>query len=362
MRVRWCVNDARLAEKISTWGLRKRLEFIEFRLFWEGQLARKDHLQYFAISAPQVKNDLELYEEVTARREPSEVVCNVLSKDKGKKVLAAGNFIPRLVEPDFDDYMAFFDGRWRATWKSRLTLGEQGGFDGPPANWIGRVATIERRSVNAEVVRRLLRAIESRSSLNVEYLAPNYEHPASITISPIYLGHDGFRWHVRAFLSQDGEWKDVVLDRISRASDPKSGAETNGRKNDLGDKDVTISVAPHPRLADHHKQNIAAQYPRMKDGMWSGRMKRSFVPYFLKRYQIEEESLRKEPHQQPLALVDRETVTHVIDPSMRVPPGGRGDPLPSLIRKARAQLGSLETASDLEVVVEALTRLIKQRA
>ena len=91
-------------------------------------------------------------------------------------------------------------------------------------------------------------------------------------------------------------------------------------------------------------------------------MKRSFVPYFLKKYQIEEESLRKEAHQQPLGLFDREAVTREIDSSWRVPPGDRLDPLPPLMDQIRKRSSSLKTVSDLEIIVEALKRLVNQIA
>ena len=40
------------------WGVEKRFEFIEFRLFWEGKINRKDLIDQFAISVPQSSIDL----------------------------------------------------------------------------------------------------------------------------------------------------------------------------------------------------------------------------------------------------------------------------------------------------------------
>ena len=375
MEIDWLVSDSRIQlseglqvgemKKGVTWAIRKRLEFIEFLLYWEGKFWRKDFELYFSIAAPTVTADLDLYDEVTTRRGSNGEISNVKPREKGKPVEAKADFVPRLIEPDFDDYMSFYEGPWRAPWRSRVKPREAVRLERSSANKIVRVATIQRRTVDPEVVRKLLRAIERKGPLTVEHLAPNYKQPESITISPRYLGHDGFRWHVRAFVKHDATWRDIVVDRIRKANEINSDGDTSGKIiDDPGSKDVTISVVPHPGLSDHHKQNIAAQYPRLKGGRWAGtmEMKRSFVPYFLKKYQIEEESLRKEPHQQPLTLVDREAVTLLIDPDMRVPPRSRHDPLSPLIKKARAQLGSLKTANDLEIVVEALTRLVKQRA
>ncbi len=45
------------------WGVEKRLEFIEFRLFWEGGINRADIMETFGVSVPQASKDLSLYEE-----------------------------------------------------------------------------------------------------------------------------------------------------------------------------------------------------------------------------------------------------------------------------------------------------------
>ena len=46
------------------WGVERRLEFIEFRLFWEGRLNRSDITDFFGVSVPQASKDLSLYQEL----------------------------------------------------------------------------------------------------------------------------------------------------------------------------------------------------------------------------------------------------------------------------------------------------------
>ncbi|NYZ11604.1 hypothetical protein HL658_03510 [Azospirillum sp. RWY-5-1] len=360
MEVQWCKDDAAFQQKVRKWEIRKRLEFIEFLLFWEERLALDDIRRYFSVSAPQAANDVRLYEEVTARFDSGRVVGNVQPRKKGDWVQATADFVPRLIEPDFDDYMSFYDGRWRATWKPRTVAdpGGDSGFDRRPVSRIVRVTTIERRGVDAEVVRKLLSAIKEKTSLEVEYLSPDYDRPKLITITPRFLGHDGFRWHVRAFRHQEGGWRDIVLERICKAGKPHREKKASGVTEDQEDRTVSIAVTPHAGLAEHQKQNIAAQYPGMADGIWVGQMKRSFVSYFLKRYQIEEDSIRKSAHQQPLALVDRELVTKQINPDWRVPPGDRLDPLTPLLRQARKRMAVPDSVQDLEIVVNALHRFV----
>jgi hypothetical protein len=68
------------------WGLEQRLEFVDFRLYWEGGINRSDITDRFGVSTPQASKDLTLY----ATKAPGN-----LSYDKSaKKYVAADTFKP----------------------------------------------------------------------------------------------------------------------------------------------------------------------------------------------------------------------------------------------------------------------------
>ena len=46
------------------WGVQRRLEFIDFRLFWDGRFNRSDLAATFAISAQQASADIGQYEKI----------------------------------------------------------------------------------------------------------------------------------------------------------------------------------------------------------------------------------------------------------------------------------------------------------
>ena len=46
------------------WGVGRRLEFIDFRLFWDGRINRGDLTEQFGISIPQASADLARYQEM----------------------------------------------------------------------------------------------------------------------------------------------------------------------------------------------------------------------------------------------------------------------------------------------------------
>lgn len=49
--------------RTGNWGQDRRLEFIDFRLMWEGRLNRADITAFFRISVPQASLDLAKYQE-----------------------------------------------------------------------------------------------------------------------------------------------------------------------------------------------------------------------------------------------------------------------------------------------------------
>ena len=49
------------------WGVRRRLEFIDFRLFWDGRFNRSDLADTFGISPQQASADIAQYEKLAGR-------------------------------------------------------------------------------------------------------------------------------------------------------------------------------------------------------------------------------------------------------------------------------------------------------
>ena len=52
------------AKPQTRWGQERRLEFIDFRLRWEGRLNRGDLMAFFGISVPQASLDIAKYLEL----------------------------------------------------------------------------------------------------------------------------------------------------------------------------------------------------------------------------------------------------------------------------------------------------------
>ncbi len=84
-------------EAVLKWGVERRLEFIEFRLYWEGGVNRSDIIEAFDVSVPQASKDLTLYQE----RAPH----NAVYDKSAKRYVASNEFQPCFLKPDAGQYL-----------------------------------------------------------------------------------------------------------------------------------------------------------------------------------------------------------------------------------------------------------------
>ncbi|MEM6497864.1 MAG: WYL domain-containing protein, partial [Pseudomonadota bacterium] len=191
-----------MSGKLATlkWGVERRLEFIEFRLFWEGGVNRSDIIEMFDVSVPQASKDLTLYQE----RAPH----NAVYDKSAKRYVASERFKPHFLKPDPDGYLS----RLRSVAEGVVDLSE---------SWItglsnADIALTPHREVDASVLRAVLGAVRDGRSLSVFYQSMSRERPEPTwrRISPHAFGYDGFRWHVRAYCHLTKKFKDFLLPRI----------------------------------------------------------------------------------------------------------------------------------------------------
>lgn len=70
------------------------------------------------------------------------------------------------------------------------------------------------RALNEHNVEAIVRAIRESACIDVIYQSMSSTEPIKQRLSPHGLGHDGFRWHVRAYCHLRGRFSDFVLARF----------------------------------------------------------------------------------------------------------------------------------------------------
>jgi predicted DNA-binding transcriptional regulator YafY len=197
------------------WGVEQRLEFIEFRLFWEGRVNRSDIIDIFGVSVPQASKDLALYQE--------HAPGNVEYDKSAKRYVVTKGFEPRFLKPDPNAYL------------SRLrSAGE--GLTTPAESWIAAfpdtdIALTPRRDVDVDVLREILRAVRDRQSIEILYqsMSANRQDPTWRRVSPHAFGYDGLRWHARAYCHLENKFKDFLLPRMLGVRAPDHAGATAGQ-------------------------------------------------------------------------------------------------------------------------------------
>ena len=276
------------------WGVERRLEFIEFRLFWEGHVNRGDLMDAFGVSVNQASTDLNRYIGMA----PDNMVY-----DKSARTYIRGSkFDPLFLKPDASRYL------------SQLRSVADGILDRADA-WIGQFPSYDAaptpvRGVNAKTLRSVIAAIRRAEAIEVRYQSLSRPEPRWRWIAPHAIGFDGFRWHARAFCLIDQSFKDFLLSRIieTRGTKPSEvGADGDADWNEQ----VTLEIGPHPELSATQQKVIALDY-----GMRSGRAKipvrKALLYCALKRLGLDTDPTARRPQDQQIVLLNRDTVSGVL--------------------------------------------------
>ncbi|CUX56997.1 conserved hypothetical protein [Agrobacterium fabrum str. J-07] len=271
------------------WGVERRLEFIEFRLFWEGGVNRSDIIKMFDVSVPQASKDLTLYQERAPR--------NAIYDKSAKRYIAAPGFSPMFLRPDPDGYL------------SRLrSLAE--GLSEPSESWIASppqtdIALTPRRLVETGALRAVLDAIRDKRSLEINYQSMSKERSAPMwrRMSPHALGYDGFRWHARAYCHIENKFKDFLLPRILDVRNPGTPG-ASGVDDRQWNETVDVEIGPHPDLTQSQKYVVARDFG-MKDGRAVLTVRYAMLFYVLKRLGLLGDATRVSARTQHIVTLNR---------------------------------------------------------
>jgi hypothetical protein len=269
------------------WSTSRRLEFIEFRLYWEGQINRSDLIERFGISMPQASTDIGRYLELARD--------NVEYDSSLKTYVAQSTFAPRFYKPSASEYLV------------ELRAMADAAID-PKRSWIGVLPDFEivpllRRRLDPDKLRLMLRTIRSKQAIDVLYQSLTNDEPERRWIEPYALGFDGSRWHVRAWCQTRKEFRDFVLARILEIKDQKA-REYDPQHDIEWQTQVTLVIGPHSRLGERQRRVIELDYG-MQDGKLEIQTRLSLAYYVERNLLLDEEALSLTPTRLQIMLLNR---------------------------------------------------------
>ncbi len=257
-----------MAEKEDVrWGLGKRFEFIEWRTYWVGRVNRGDLEGRFGVSTPQASLDLRAYQEA--------IPGNIEYDATEKAYVLSDTFEPKYLRLSGDRYLiqlnAILNGAVSATdtW-----------FGSPPP---AAVMPTLARSITPDTLRAILRAIEGRSELDIDY--QSLTSTRRRTIVPHSLAFDGHRWHARAWCAEHRDFRDFVLSRIiSIGEGRRSDADPT---NDVEWNTILeLKIIAHPALDEAQRSAIERDYG-MTNGVLAIKARAALSFYLIRRLNLD---------------------------------------------------------------------------
>jgi len=200
---------------LENWAAQERLRTVERALWWRGWVGRADLSGLFGVSPAQASSDLQKYQELNPGV--------MLYQTNRKRYESAESMACVLHAPRLEEGMSAFLGQ-----PGISTLASAPVANGP----LVAVVRAPRREVSLEVERRVFLAVIQGKKLRVKYHSLRSGRSSWRWLAPHAFGHDGLRWHARAWCFESGEHRDFVLGRMSAAEWPVAMEEVPPRDDE----------------------------------------------------------------------------------------------------------------------------------
>lgn len=270
------------------WTVERRLEFIDFRLLWEGQIRRKDITDAFGVSVPQASMDLSRYDDLAPD--------NLTYDSTRKMYVASPGFEPRFPRVSADRLLLQFRGIFNGMVEQRDT-------------WIGALPDLGvvpevRRSMDAKRLRSILRAVRNRCEIDIHYQSFASEETTWRTVTPHALAFDGFRWHIRAWCTNTDLFKDFVIGRILELGEMRDG-NLDASWDHEWNRHFTLRLAPNPELSAPQKRAVELDYG-MTNGQREINTKLALAFYLIKQLLLDIDESKLDPKRQQVVMTNKE--------------------------------------------------------
>lgn len=262
------------------WSQERRLQFIDFRLQWEGRINRRDVTDFFSISVPQASADISRYAELAPQ--------NLRYDSSSRTYVATPGFTP------------YFETTGPRQYLSQLLALEQQILTGDQVFLAFRppVASVPlpSRTIEPNTLALMLRAIADGGMLEIRYQAITREEEQTRYISPHAFGYDGVRWHVRAYCHLRGGFRDFVFGRILSAEQPIASTIDPASDREWHTQ-VDLVLVPDESLAPKQRRGVEIDYG-MKNGKVTITCRQAMLFYTLRTLSFELNGLPRKGERQ----------------------------------------------------------------
>ena len=243
---------------------RERLAYIEFRLYFMGEVGRPDLASRFGVAPAGATRDLALYREIAPQN---------IEFDGSNKIYRIGKTFAPIFEHASQRVL------------SALSLGFGEGLNGLSQPMLPCESPAILSSPQMCVLAPICRAIHAKRPVAIRYHSV-LSGESERVIVPFALVDTGLRWHVRAFDRKSGEFRDFVVTRI----DEPMLLDEEPKANERPDNDiqwtriVEVELVPHP---DQPRPEITSRDFNMANGQLEMKLRAAIAGYMLRRWSVD---------------------------------------------------------------------------
>ena len=277
---------------------RDRLAYIEFRLWFLGDVSRKDLMARFGIAPAVATRDFTAYRELAP---------NNLDLEGSRKIYVTG----RRFEPVFEHSPERV--------LSAISRGFGDGEDRREESYVPCEFPVRLNRPSLTELAIVTRAIHKKQVLKVRYHSLK-RGAAEREIIPHALVDSGLRWHTRVFDRKSNEFRDLVISRIESAELVEGGAiagHETAESDEQWNRIVTLNLIPHPH---QERPEIVQRDFGMKRGVLKVAFRAAVAGYVLQLWHVDcspDRSLDPTIHR--LCLSDRSQIADI--KSAEIAPG-----------------------------------------
>ena len=242
-----------------------RMRAIELLALWEGRVITNHIVEWFGVSRQQASIDIKRY---INDRNPNSMVY----RPSEKGYIPRENFRPVLTSGHVNEYLDLISG----VSNEPLSVAIE-------ANKFVTAVQMPDRSVSPEVLREVIKACRTDSSIEIAYCSMNNPALHRRVISPHTLIYSGFRWHLRGYCHTRKDFRDFVLSRISKPS--VSSEDYVDSSNDrLWHETITLSIEANRQLSADQRRLVEKDFG-MTNGALELTVRKALAHYALQRFQ-----------------------------------------------------------------------------
>lgn len=272
------------------WGVQKRLEFIDFRLYWDGQFNRSSLVNYFGISSAQASADIAQYEGLAPTN---------LSYDRAAKTYRrTAGFKPALIGDTIERHLlqvVAVENGW-------LDLAQTWFDVAPPME----VVTLGRQRIDPLILLRVLDAVRDGHEIAIRYGSMTGSPEQARVVRPHALFQWGGRWYMRAWSRDHDDFRDYNVNRILDVSKEGEGDVDTALDLEWTHR-IDLVIVPNPELTAERQVAVATQYG-MTDGRLIHSCRLSLSFYLMSEHNLDVEAGKLKPEKQQIVLLNRDEI------------------------------------------------------